>query len=37
MVPLRAPKVNMEDAWFSVMMLHQAWQILGKVAVHLEV
>jgi hypothetical protein len=36
-VPLRAPKVNVEDACFSVKMLYQAWQSLGKVAVHLGV
>jgi hypothetical protein len=36
-VPLRAPKVNVEDACFSVKMLHQAWQSLGKVAIHLGV
>jgi hypothetical protein len=35
--PLCAPKVNFEDACFSVKMLYQAWQILGKVAVHLGV
>jgi hypothetical protein len=34
-VPLRAPKVYVEDACFSVKMLHQAWQSPGKVAVHL--
>jgi hypothetical protein len=36
-VPLCAPKVNVEDAYFSVKMLYQAWQSLGKVAVHLGV
>jgi hypothetical protein len=36
-VPLPAPKVNVEDAYFSVKMLHQAWRSLGKVAVHLGV
>jgi hypothetical protein len=36
-VPLCAPKVNVEDACFSVKMLYQAWQSLGKVAVHLRV
>jgi hypothetical protein len=35
--PLRAPKVNFEDACFSVKMLYQAWQSLGKVAIHLGV
>jgi hypothetical protein len=35
--PLRAPKVNFEDACFSVKMLYQAWQSLGKMAVHLGV
>jgi hypothetical protein len=35
--PLRAPKVKFEDACFSVKMLYQAWQSLGKVAVQLEV
>jgi hypothetical protein len=32
-----APKVNVEDACFSMKMLYQAWQSLGKVAVHLGV
>jgi hypothetical protein len=36
-VPLRAPKVNVADACFSVKMLYQAWQSLGKVVVHLGV
>jgi hypothetical protein len=36
-VPLLAPKVNFEDACFSVKMLYQAWQCLGKVAIHLGV
>jgi hypothetical protein len=36
-VPLRAPRVNMEDACFLVKMLYHAWQSLGKVAVHLGV
>jgi hypothetical protein len=36
-VPLCAPKVNFQDACFSVKMLYQAWQSLGKVAVHLGV
>jgi hypothetical protein len=35
--PLRAPAVNFEDACFSVKMLYQTWQSLGKVAVHLGV
>jgi hypothetical protein len=35
--PLRAPAVNFEDACFSVKMLYQAWQSLGKVALHLGV
>jgi hypothetical protein len=35
--PLRAPTVNFEDACFSVKMLYQAWQSLGKVSVHLGV
>jgi hypothetical protein len=34
-VPLRAPKVKVEDACFLVKMLYQAWQSLGKVVVHL--
>jgi hypothetical protein len=37
MVPLRAPKVNVEDACFSVKMLHQAFLSLGKVAIHVGV
>jgi hypothetical protein len=32
--PLCAPSVNFEDACFLVKMLYQAWQSLGKVAVH---
>jgi hypothetical protein len=36
-VPLRAPSVNVADAWFSVKMLHQAFLTLGKVAVNLKV
>jgi hypothetical protein len=35
--PLHAPEVNFDDACFSVKMLYQAWQSLGKVAVHLGV
>jgi hypothetical protein len=35
--PLRASKVNFEDACFSVKMLYQAWQSLGKMVVHLGV
>jgi hypothetical protein len=37
MVPLRAPKVDYSDACFSVKMLYEAWQSLGKLAVHLGV
>jgi hypothetical protein len=37
LLPLHAPKVNVEDACFLLKMLHQAWQSLGKVAVHLGV
>jgi hypothetical protein len=37
MVPLHAPKVNVEDVCFSVKMLHQAFLSLGKVIVHLGV
>jgi hypothetical protein len=29
-LPMRAPSVNVEDAYFSVKMLFQAWQILKK-------
>jgi hypothetical protein len=36
-VPLRAPKVDYLDACFSVKMLYEAWQSLGKLAVHLGV
>jgi hypothetical protein len=36
-VPLCAPKVNVEDACFSVKMLHQAFLSLGKMVVHLGV
>jgi hypothetical protein len=36
-LPLCAPKVNFEDACFSVKMLYQAWKSLGKVAVQLGV
>jgi hypothetical protein len=35
--PLHAPKVNFEDVCFSVKMLYQAWQSLGKMVVHLGV
>jgi hypothetical protein len=35
--PMRAPKVNFEDACFLVKMLYQAWQSLGMMAVHLSV
>jgi hypothetical protein len=34
-VPLRGPKVDYSDACFSVKMLYEAWQSLGKLAVHL--
>jgi hypothetical protein len=34
-VPLHAPKVDYSDACFSVKMLYEAWQSLGKLAVHL--
>jgi hypothetical protein len=34
-VPLRAPKVDYSDVCFSVKMLYEAWQSLGKLAVHL--
>jgi hypothetical protein len=36
-VPLRAPKVDYSDACFSVKMLYDAWQSLGKLAGHLGV
>jgi hypothetical protein len=36
-VPLRAPKVDFQDAYFSVKMLYEAWQSLGKLVVHLGV
>jgi hypothetical protein len=36
-VPLRAPKVDFQDACFSVKMLYEAWQSLGKLVVHLGV
>jgi hypothetical protein len=36
-VPLRAPKVEYSDACFSVKMLYEAWQSLGKPVVHLGV
>jgi hypothetical protein len=36
-VPLRAPKVDFQDACFSVKMLYEAWQSLAKLAVHLGV
>jgi hypothetical protein len=36
-VPLCAPKVNVEDAGFSVKMLDQSFLRLGKVVVHLGV
>jgi hypothetical protein len=34
---MRAPKVDFQDACFSVKMLYEAWQSLGKPAVHLGV
>jgi hypothetical protein len=34
---MRAPSINFEDAYFSVKMLYQDWQSLGKMAVHLGV
>jgi hypothetical protein len=34
---LRAPKLEYSDACFSVKMLYEAWQSLGKLAVHLGV
>jgi hypothetical protein len=34
---MHAPSVNVEDACFSVKMLYQAWQSLGKMVVHLGV
>jgi hypothetical protein len=36
-VPVRAPSVNVQDASWSVKLLHQAFVNLGKVAVHLGV
>jgi hypothetical protein len=36
-VPLRAPAVDYSDACFSVKMLYEAWQSLGKLVVHLGV
>jgi hypothetical protein len=35
--PMSAPKVIFEDACFSVKMLYQVWQSLGKMAIHLGV
>jgi hypothetical protein len=35
--PMRAPTVNVEDAYFSVKMLYQAWQSLKKMAAHIGV
>jgi hypothetical protein len=32
---LRAPKVDYSDAYFSVKMLYEAWQSLGKLVIHL--
>jgi hypothetical protein len=37
MVHLHAPKVEYLDACFSVKMLYEAWQSLGKLDVHLGV
>jgi hypothetical protein len=34
---LHAPKVDYSDACFSVKLLYEAWQSLGKLAVHLGV
>jgi hypothetical protein len=34
---MHAPSVNFEDAYFSVKMLYQYWQSLGKMVVHLGV
>jgi hypothetical protein len=34
---LRAPKVDYSDACFSMKMLYEAWQSLGKLVVHLGV
>jgi hypothetical protein len=34
---MRAPTVNVEDAYFSVKMLYQAWQSLKKMAAHIGV
>jgi hypothetical protein len=36
-LPMRAPSVNVEDAYFLVKMLFQAWQSLKKMVVHLGV
>jgi hypothetical protein len=35
--PVRAPAVNIQDASWSVKLLHQAFVNLGKVSVHLGV
>jgi hypothetical protein len=36
-LPMRALSVNVEDAYFSVKMLYQAWRGLKKMVVHLRV
>jgi hypothetical protein len=36
-LPMRPPSVNVEDAYFSVKMLYQAWQSLKTMDVHLGV
>jgi hypothetical protein len=36
-LPMRAPSVNVEDAYFSVKILYQAWQSLKKMDDHLGV
>jgi hypothetical protein len=35
--PMCAPSVNVDDAYFLVKMLYQAWQSLKKMAIHLGV
>jgi hypothetical protein len=34
---MRAPSVNVEDAYFSVKILYQAWQSRKRMAIHLGV
>jgi hypothetical protein len=34
---MRAPSVNVEDAYFTVKMLYQAWQSRKRMAIHLGV